>query len=334
MQVNANPVVRILPLPDDKIMNSNKQVITGIEDKGIAKYTPNGSYEITASSYASRDTLPYVIANDNDQDFWQCGYKDNPKYVAGANSQYTQNPYTGGNTPSSYQGGGKENTWSTPVGTSKIVNVRGEWIQLHIPYKAYIQQYGIRTPTYTQYNTFPRKFMLVASNDGMAWTQLDQRNLKDAELPTGESIKKLFDINSPEKYSYFRLIVMGMGPFIETVKINELILFGTTMISINPKPLNVQPSVKTEPFVTLTRSVELDAGGQSTASYDGINMYDRQYGKYNLDTNVGSTHKVPANEDTLETKMHSTVNPDYLLKTSIITGVLLTGVFIYKLMRK
>lgn len=334
MQVNANQVVRILPLPDDKFMNSNKQLITEIEDNGIAKYTPNGSYEITASSHASRDTLPYVIANDNDEDFWQCGFKDNPNYVAGANSQYTQNPYTGGNTPSSYQGGGKENTWSTPVGTSKIVNVRGEWIQLRIPYKAFIQQYGVRTPTFTQYNTFPRKFMLVASNDGMAWTQLDQRNLKDAELPKGESIKKMFDINSSEKYSYFRLIVMGMGPFMDTVKINELILFGTTMVSANPTAINGQSPVKTEPFVTLNRSIELNATEQSNASYDGINMYDRQYGKYNLDTNVGSTHKVPMHEDKLETKINSDVNPDYLLKTSIITCILLTGVFIYKLIRK
>ena len=334
MQVNADPVIRILPLPDDKFMNGKSQVITAIDDKGIAKYTPNGPYEITASSNASIDTQPYVIANENDQDFWQCGFKDNPNYVAGANSQYTQNPYTGGTTPSSYQGGGKDNTWTTPVGSDKIINVRGEWIQLRIPYKAFIQQYGIRTPTYTQYNTFPRKFMLVASNDGTAWTQLDQRNLKDAEVPKGESIKKMFDINSPEKYSYFRLIVMGMGPFMETVKINEFTLFGTTMVSANPNAINGESSVKTEPFVTLNRSTELHVGGQSNASYDGINMYDRQYGKYNLDANVEPTHKVPLHEDKLETKINNTINPDYLLKTSIITCILLTGVFIYKIIRK
>jgi hypothetical protein len=334
MQVNADPVIRILPLPDYKFMNSKSQAITGIDDRGIAKYTPNGTYEITASSNASRDTEPYVIANDNDQDFWQCGFANNPDYVAGANSQYTENPYTGGSTPSSYQGGGKDSTWSTPVGSSKIVNVRGEWIQLRIPYKAFIQQYGIQTPTYTQYNTFPRKFMLVASNDGTAWTQLDQRNLKDAEVPKGESIKKMFDINSPEKYSYFRLIVMGMGPFMETVKINEFTLFGTTMVSANPKAIDGESPVKTESFVTLKRSSELQVGGQSNASYDGINMYDRQYGKYNLDANIGSNNKVPAQDDKLETKINSIVDADYLLKTSIITCILLTGVFIYKIMRK
>ena len=212
--------------------------------------------------------------------------------------------------------------------------MRGEWVQLRIPYKAYIQRYGIRTPTYTQFNTFPRNFILAASNDGTAWIQLDQRNLKESEVPTGAIITKSFDINSPEKYSYFRLIVMGMGPGIKTLKINELSLFGTTMISTNPNAISDESPIKIEPFVTLNRSTELNVGGQSTASYDGINMYDRQYGKYNLDATVGSINKVPVIEDKLETKINSTINPDYLLKTSIITCILLTGVFFYKIMRK
>jgi hypothetical protein len=329
MPVNNDQVVQILPFPDDKQMISNKQAITGIDDRGIVKYSPNGTYEITASSYANESTQPYVIANAN-EDYWECDFKDNP------NSKYKQNPYTEGTgkISSSYQGGGTDYTWTTPIGSDKIINVRGEWIQLRIPYKAYIQRYGIRTPTYTQFNTFPRNFMLVASNDGTAWIQLDQRNLKESEVPTGAIITKSFDINSPEKYSYFRVIVMGMGPGIKNVKINELMLFGTTMISTNPNAINGESPVKSEPFVTLNRSTELHVGGPSNASYDGINMYDRQYGKYNLDAIVGSINNVPVQEDKLETKIHGTINPDYLLKTSIITCILLTGAFFYKIMRK
>lgn len=329
MSVNTEQVVQILPLPDDTPMSSNKQIIAGIDDRGIVKYSPNGTYEITASSYASEATQPYVIANAN-EDYWECDFKDNP------NSKYKQNPYTEatGKISSSYQGGGTGYTWTTPIGSDKIINVRGEWIQLRIPYKAYIQRYGIKTPTYTQFNTFPRNFILAASNDGTAWIQLDQRNLKESEVPTGAIVTKSFDINSPEKYSYFRLIVMGMGPGIKTIKINELSLFGTTMISTNPNAISGESPVKTEPFVTLNRSAELHVGGQSTASYDGINMYDRQYGKYNLDATVGSINKVPLDEDKLETKINSTINPDYLLQTSIITCILLTGVFFYKIMRK
>ncbi len=323
MPVNADQVVQILPLPDDKTMSSNKQVITGIDERGIVKYTPNGTYEITASSYASESTKPFVIANEN-EDYWECDFKDNP------NSKYKQNPYTEstGKILSSYQGGGTDYLWTTPVGSSKIINVRGEWIQVHIPYKAYIQRYGIRTPTYTQFNTFPRNFMLVASNDGNAWIQLDQRNLKETDTPTGAIITKSFDINSPEKYSYFRLIVMGMGPGIKTLKINELILFGTTMISTNDNAL------KQEPFVTLSRSSELNDAVKSNKSYDGINLYDRQYGKYNLDANVSSVNTPTANDDNLDTEINNRTVMEYALKTSILAGMLLTSVFFYKIIRR
>jgi hypothetical protein len=322
MSVNTDQVIQILPLPDDKLMSSNKQVITGIDDRGIVKYTPNGTYEITASSYASEATKPYVIANDN-EDYWECDFKDS------TNSKYKQNPYTEGNGKilSSYQGGGTDYLWTTPVGSSKIINVRGEWIQLRIPYKAYIQRYGIRTPASSN-NTFPRNFMLVASNDGTAWIQLDQRNLKETDVPTGAITTKSFDINSPEKYSYFRLIVMGMGPGIKSLKINELRLFGTTMISTNENAL------KNETFVTLSRSFELNGVAKEDAVYDGINMYDRQYGKYSLDTTAGSANKPIANNHTVQTEINNNTVLEYALKSSILAGLLLSGVFFYKIIRR
>jgi hypothetical protein len=168
---------------------------------------------------------------------------------------------------------------------------------------------------------------LAASNDGTAWIQLDQRNLKEKDVPTGAIITKSFDINSPEKYSYFRLIVMGMGPGIKTIKINELMLFGTTMISTNENALNQ------EPFVTLSRSFELNDAEKSNAMYDGINMYDRQYGKYSLDANVGSANKENA-RDNVQSELNNSTVLEYALKTSILAGILLTGVFFYKIIRR
>jgi hypothetical protein len=170
--------------------------------------------------------------------------------------------------------------------------------------------------------------MLVASNDGNAWIQLDQRNLKETDMPTGAIITKSFDINSPEKYSYFRLIVMGMGPGIKTLKINELILFGTTMISTNDN------AIKTEPFGTFSRSSELNDAVKSNTAYDGINMYDRQYGKYSLDANVSSANKPTANDDNVNTEINNRTVLEYALKTSILAGLLLTSVFFYKIIRR
>lgn len=336
MPVTTEQVVRI-PLPNDIFMVTNKQVITGIDDSGIVKYTPNGEYEITASSYASGDTQPYVIANENTDDYWQSDFKGNPNYINGAYSQYTQNPYIGGGTPSSYQGGGSNpgNTWTTPVGSSRIVNVRGEWIQVHIPFNAYIQQYVIQTPTYTQYNTFPRKFMLVASKDGKAWTQIDQRNLKEDYFQSGDT-KHTFDINSPEKYSYFRLIVMGMGPFIETVKINNFILYGTTMVTVNPRTLMVNPPAIAESFITLSRSLDVDSVANPSTTYDGINMYDRQYGKYHLDKKVHDVNTLTKEGDDVakDVVTDNAATMTYILATSILAGSMLAGLFIYKIIRR
>jgi hypothetical protein len=332
MSVNTDQVIQILPLPDNTFINGNKVTITGLKDRGIAKYAPNGDYEISASSYASGDKQPYAICNEDEQDFWQCDFKSNPNYKEGQYSQYTKNPYTGGNTPSSYQGGGYSgNTWTTPVGTNNVVQVRGEWIQVHIPYKAYIQQYSIRTPTYTQHNTFPRKFMLAASQNGTEWVQLDQRNLRDDDVPTGADIKKSFDINSPEKYSYFRLIVMGMGPNMETIKINEFGLFGTTMIAVNPRTVS-------ETFVTLKRSSELSEDVNQKATYDGINMYDKQYAKYNL-PNVEQDKQKPENKQLeTETKPKEDTKENNGIITvamlPVIMASVLTGIIVYRMVRK
>jgi len=331
MSVNTDQVVQVWPLPDNQYMNSNKQVISDIDDRDIVKYTPNGEYEITASSYANGETNPYVTSNEDDRDFWQCDYKNNPNYKNGKYTQYTQNPYTGGNNASAYQGGGsiKDNLWTTPVGSTKVVNVRGEWIQVKIPFKAYIQQYHIKTPTYTQHNTFPRKFMLVASNDGTTWTQLDQRNIEEGDAPTGADVKKAFNINTSDKYSYFRLIINSMGPNIATVKISELGLFATTMIGNNP-------NAKSETFITLSRCTEIEHDDDANVQYDGINMYDKQYGQYE------SSYVKSIDNNEREQGHHIMepsikVNPttlDSALIYGVIGYVLLTGIFYANIIAK
>lgn len=327
MSGNNELVVRVLPLPEDKFMNSGKQVISGISDRGIANYTPNGLYEITASSNAGGGTQPFVIANDQEQDYWQCDYKNNPNFIDSTYPEYTQNPYTGGNETSPYQGGGDPgNKWSTPVGNNRIIDVRGEWIQVHIPYKVYIQQYSIQTPTFEQYNTFPYKFMLVGSNDGTTWIQIDQKNLKTTDLPTGANTKKTYDINSAEKYSYFRLIIIGMGPHMDTVKIQELVLYGTTMILVNP---NTTP----ETFVTLNRSVGLHDKASSNILYNSINLYEPQYGKYTLDKQLSDNEKQIKQVNETNTPFQYPINIDNMLKTTIFAGILLTSVFFYKIRR-
>ena len=70
------------------------------------------------------------------------------------------------------------------------------------------------------------------------------------------------------------------------------------------------------------------------AMYDGINMYDRQYGKYSLDANAGSANKPIAKSDTVQTEINNTTVLEYALKSSILAGLLLSGVFFYKIIRR
>ena len=331
MSTNQVQEVTIIPLPDNNQMTSDNPTISGIADNGIVKYTPNGKYEITASSF-SFGKNPYNACNDDDN-YWECN-----KQMAGSSdygrdpynkSQIGNSPYLGGDTS-----GSGDNTFTTSIGVSgskRTAQVRGEWIQVHIPYKAYLQNYRIETPNET-YSTFPTKFVLVGSNDGTEWTQLDQRNLPLSDLTVNNNIvtQKMFDINTTDKYSYFRLIVNGMGPKMSTIRINKFRLVGTTMISSNP---NV------ETFVTLTRSIEINNEVNNNTSYDGINMFDKQYAIYDTPTTSLPTNKPTTSLPTNNIQRHpnQTQNKqmiDYLTQTNIIAGAVLTSAFIYTLIHK
>ena len=168
--------------------------------------------------------------------------------------------------------------------------------------------------------------MLVGSNDGTTWIQIDQKNLKTTDLPTGANTKKTYDINSAEKYSYFRLIIIGMGPHMDTVKIQELVLYGTTMILVNP---NTTP----ETFVTLNRSVGLHDKASSNILYNSINLYEPQYGKYTLDKQLSDNEKQIKQVNETNTPFQYPINIDNMLKTTIFAGILLTSVFFYKIRR-
>jgi hypothetical protein len=100
------------------------------------------------------------------------------------------------------------------------------------------------------------------------------------------------------------------------------------MISTNENAL------KHETFVTLSRSFELNGVAKEDAVYDGINMYDRQYGKYSLDTTAGSANKPIANNHTVQTEINNNTVLEYALKSSILAGLLLSGVFFYKIIRR
>lgn len=315
MPTNRVEEITIVPLSDTKKFTGTTTEISGVADKGIVKYTPNGKYVITSSSGGDNAHNAF----NNDDKHWECNNKEN--------GGYAQNPYTGGIDDSAYVGGGRDNTFSTPITSShskRTAPMRGEWIQIHIPYQAYIQSYRIKTPEGTD-NTFPRKFVFAGSNDENTWTQLDQRNLKNE----GITNEKMFNINTTDKYSYFRLIINGMGPKMSTVRIKEIQLVGTTMITTNPNA---------DTFITLTRSIEINNECNNNRSYEGINMYDKQYAKYDnfaiqpVENDQNNKNDLDINTQR-QIEDRNNQNTIYLTQSSIVAGVVLTAAFIYTLIR-
>jgi len=267
-----NSLLQIVPLPNNYQLTSNNSNVSGFNNGNIQNYNPNGNYIITASSIAnysldSNNTQPFNIFNGKNNSFWQCDYLNNPKFNSYVNGypKYSQDPYNSMNSmnnssmsstnntistasaaisqiPSTYQGGGdKKNTWSTALTTvnntnNNQVSIPGEWVQIQIPYSVYLNQYSIMTPSYTNnISTFPLKFTVVGSNDGSSWYFLDNRDLSIGDLPNSNNPLKVFNFNSINNYSYFRLIISELCNGMTNIKINQWNLFGSINISINPK---------------------------------------------------------------------------------------------------
>ena len=230
-----NQMIQILPLPGNVKFTSSTQMISGIPN--VAQdptYLPNGNYIITASSYASDDTQPYNAFNGDEVKCWQSDFSGNTNYNVNTNShpQYVQQPYNEGN-PSTYQGGGStNNTFVTTVGevNQKQSYIKGEWIQIQLPYSIHLFRYSLLTPPYTEASTYPIKFVIVGSNDGRIWNSVDFRNsTADGNPPIASHPYKLYNINTTQKYSYFRLIFSEMSGKIPYVRLNQWNLWGVTV---------------------------------------------------------------------------------------------------------
>lgn len=201
-------LVTITPL--DTLFTSNNLTITTNTDK-----YKNGIYIASSSSYSSENNLAYNAFNGKTNTFWECG-----STKQGSNPIYTQDPFTN-SKPASYVGGGvPTNTFKTLVGNTSI---EGEWIQIQLPYKIYIDNYSILTRQDAKKDEFPRKFCFVGSNDGLKWEMIDQQV---NPLPSSDLTKPTnFSVTTIYSYSYFRLIIRELTKGV-TVNICQLNMVG------------------------------------------------------------------------------------------------------------
>jgi hypothetical protein len=232
--------IQIVPFPDGTVFKTNSIVIQDkIYDKNdtMKKYDHTGKYVITSSSYSSKTTTPASAFNGNKEIFWQTNFKGNSNIFDPVVDAYSSDPYTNSDSgASAYQGGGLDkNTYVTMVGKDdKKTPIKGEWIQIELPKTnpVYIFRYSILTPKpQGGVVSFPKKFLLVGSKDGILWEYIDQRNLVDPPDTTNRDAI-VFDVNSTDYYFFYRLIVGEMYSKNNILRINQINLFG--MVSETP----------------------------------------------------------------------------------------------------
>jgi len=322
-------IIQAIPIPN-KTLTTMESTISGVDDKSINGYVPNGNYTIKTSSDYNNNTQGFNAFNDNTNTYWESDNINNNNTMSKNYSKYIQSPYSG-ITPSSYLGGGSENnTWSTNVGPNKNkTEIPGEWIEIKIPYKIYLTSFSITTPTFSATNSFPKKFTLVSSNDGSSWDYVDQYLINKNEMPSQNAPTKTFSVTSYNKFSYFRLIITQMGDEMPRLRINTIKLNGTPQLNSVP-----------ETFSTLNRSIDgftNQYNKQNSYGLEGADLYRPTYSNYtdNLDTENQKTEEQKT-KDTNNTFFNNITDTasDVLIYTGILTGAVVTGLLLANMSKR
>jgi hypothetical protein len=223
--MNSKNIIKVVPIPNNNFTKNEITITNPINDNKF-DFTHKGTYIVSSSSYANNDTQVYNAFNSLSNKYWQSNYN--------GNKDYSKDPYTnsinnlinssffgiGNNTITNIEYSNVKDGNNKPI--RKTIN--GEWIQIKIPDNfsndIYLYSYSILTPKPTdRVKTFPTRFMVVGSNDGKIWEYIDNQNL----YPIDTSVQRpiVFNINSPFKYSYYRLIIIEMPPKNRVVRISQ-----------------------------------------------------------------------------------------------------------------
>ena len=264
----SQPLLKVVPLPEKRIFESNNSTITGLSQSGT--YLPNGNYTLSCSSSSNVDNTAYRAFNNNKR-YWESNYKGNPSYntLNSSYPDYTQSAYTG-RYPSAYRGGGKKmNTFFTKIGLDKNINeVKGEWLQIKIPYQIFLKNYSIEVPSSSRSNGFPKEFIVAGSNDGDNWEALHTKTMPSEFNGT----KQQFEFVYPKKFSHFRLIITKLQGPLEKVQISNWSLFGNTVLISNQED-NQESFVSLGRCLDCTRNTDNSSMGGYAAYTEGFDNY-------------------------------------------------------------
>lgn len=205
-------------IPQDISFNQNA-VLYNTDIKNLSYQ--NGEYKVSSSSIFNNKNDVYYAFDNNQNTFWKCNNSLNKDPLL----KYKQDPYNGV-VPSSYVGGGTTDTfWTTISNNKKYI---GEWIQIQLPYSAYLAEYSILS------KQFPRQFYLLGSKDGSIWELLDSQSLNDDYSNNSSPIS--FKVKTILQFNYYRLVISQLFNG-TTASISELKLSGNRNVLVNIKSL-------------------------------------------------------------------------------------------------
>ena len=128
----------------------------------------------------------------------------------------------------------------------------------------YLNSYTIATPQ----TMFPQCFYIVGSNDGIKWYFLDTHTIKNNK----NLEEATFNLNSIEKYTYFRLIINSLFENNDIVTIIKWQISGV----IEDSPIN---------NINYSKNINIENGESfsniSANSFTPINNYTPTYTYYN-----------------------------------------------------
>uniref|UniRef100_A0A6C0IIL6 F5/8 type C domain-containing protein n=1 Tax=viral metagenome TaxID=1070528 RepID=A0A6C0IIL6_9ZZZZ len=281
----TQPALKIVPLPDKRKFETNISTISGLKQSGT--YLPNGNYELSCSSRANIQHDAYHTFNNNKQ-YWESDYRGNPTYntLNSSYPEYVQSAFTG-NYPSAYRGGGrKENTFITKLGAETNVNdIKGEWVQVKIPYNVYLNSYIIEVPPSSKSNKFPNEFIVAGSTNGQDWEAIHTKTMS----PDFKGTKENFEFTYPKKFSYFRLIITKMQGPIDRVQLTNWSLFGNTVLTSKKED-------DKEAFVSLGRCLDCKPNSKPSASPDYA-PYVEGFDNYTYSSELRQKYQLPNSEE-------------------------------------
>uniref|UniRef100_A0A6C0JI05 F5/8 type C domain-containing protein n=1 Tax=viral metagenome TaxID=1070528 RepID=A0A6C0JI05_9ZZZZ len=299
--------IQLVPFTDNDILfTSSKLTVTKPIVDNSFNYSHMGDYVVSASSFKNDTCAPFHAFNNLSTSYWETDSSGNADFNNQSSEQrsysaaYIQNPYSNSTMAnSSYQGGGlKANNWSTMVGQNPI---QGEWLQITLPSQQpiFLYKYSILTPVPVGgIMTFPSKFMVVGSSDGVNWDYVDQQNLSTPR-DTSDGKPVVFNLNVTKNYNYYRLIVSEMFKQNSVLRINEWALYGTTEHVVNKEtfvgmnsfsPITYEISQRKIKYVDYKNSVSLEEQNKKAESYILQNQKDDPT---NLQNNIDTSLLLP-----------------------------------------